>query len=80
MQTATHNNTPITAGPNAPTTATCPECGGTVTLRKRKRMDGQTTYGSSKGTAWRFGKAKSHFYRHTSTDPNDDCPRRYRPT
>ena len=35
-------HTPITAGPDAPTTATCPDCGGTVTLRKRTRMDGTT--------------------------------------
>ena len=64
MQTATQNNTPITAGPNAPTTATCPDCGGTVVLRKRRRMDGQTTW----------------LYRHTTTSATDDCPRRYRPT
>ena len=44
MQTATNNDTPITAGPNAPTTAICPACGGAVVLRKRKRMDGETTY------------------------------------
>jgi hypothetical protein len=70
MQTATittaNGSKPITAGPNAPTTATCPDCGGAVTLRKRHRMDGKTTW----------------FYRHvtTSTATDDDCPRRYRPT
>ncbi|MCP4538322.1 MAG: hypothetical protein GY832_14390 [Chloroflexi bacterium] len=54
MQTATHNNEPVTAAPDAPTTATCPDCGDAVTLRKRKRMDGTTT----------------HFYRHKQGQGN----------
>ncbi len=45
----------ITAGPDAPTTATCPDCGGAVTLRKRNRMDGTSTY----------------FYRHTRGQGHD---------
>ncbi len=49
IQSADGKHTPVTASPDAPTTATCPDCGGTVTLRKRNRMDTTTTY----------------FYRHT---------------
>ncbi len=44
MKTATNDGNPVTAGPDAPQTAICPECNGIVILRKRKRMDGETTY------------------------------------
>jgi hypothetical protein len=44
MQDAIANDQPVTAGPHAPTTAVCPACGAEVHLRKRNRMDGQTTY------------------------------------
>ncbi len=55
MKTATNNGHPVTAGPDAPTTATCPDCGGAVTLRKRNRMDRTITY----------------FYRHTRGQGHD---------
>ena len=44
MHDAIVNGELVTANTNAPTTATCPACGGAVVLRKRKRMDGEITY------------------------------------
>ena len=34
----------VVAGPLSPQDATCPECRGAVTRRKRRGMDGQITY------------------------------------
>jgi hypothetical protein len=34
----------VQAGPDSPGTALCPACGGVVRKRKRRRMDGGTTY------------------------------------
>ena len=34
----------ITAGPDSPDRAQCPECGAPVTKRKRRRMDGSVSY------------------------------------
>jgi hypothetical protein len=34
----------MVAGPDSPEVAVCPCCGGVVTKRKRRRLDGQTTY------------------------------------
>ena len=32
-----HNDTRVNAGPDAPPVATCPDCGGTVDLRGRRK-------------------------------------------
>ena len=34
----------VTAGPEAPSVATCPACGGEVEKRKRRRSDGEVTW------------------------------------
>ena len=34
----------VQAGPDSPGEALCPACGGTVSKRKRRRMDGSVTY------------------------------------
>ena len=34
----------IQADPNSPETALCPACGGSVSKRKRRNMDGSVTY------------------------------------
>ena len=34
----------VTAGPEAPDTGVCPDCGGEVQKRRRSRMDGSVTY------------------------------------
>ncbi len=34
----------VTAGPDAPDRARCPQCGAPVAKRKRSRMDGRMTY------------------------------------
>ncbi len=44
MRDAMVNGKLVLAGPDAPDEATCPECGGQVRKRKRRRMDGQVTY------------------------------------
>lgn len=46
MKTAYHPDThqPITAAADAPPQAICPRCGGPVTLRCRRRMDGTAVY------------------------------------
>ncbi|MCP4540476.1 MAG: hypothetical protein GY832_25340 [Chloroflexi bacterium] len=48
MQDAMVNGQLIQADPDSPEKAQCPSCGGTVTKRKRRRMDGTV----------------AHFYRH----------------
>jgi hypothetical protein len=45
----------VQAGPDSPEKAQCPVCGGTVTKRKRRRMDG--------GFSW--------FYRHVGGEDED---------
>ncbi len=44
MKHATLDGKPITAGPDSPDLAQCPECGAPVAKRKRSRMDGSVTY------------------------------------
>lgn len=34
----------VLAGPDSPNAAVCPSCGGVVKKRKRRRLDGKTTY------------------------------------
>ncbi|HET89417.1 MAG TPA: hypothetical protein ENN99_01560 [Chloroflexi bacterium] len=44
MKHATLDGQLITAGPDSPDRARCPECGASVVKRKRCRMDGAVTY------------------------------------
>jgi uncharacterized protein with PIN domain len=44
MKEAQVNGRPVLAGPDAPDTAVCPECGTQVWKRQRKCMDGSVTY------------------------------------
>ncbi len=44
MREAKANGQLIQASPDAPEKAVCPTCGGAVTKRKRRRMDGSVTY------------------------------------
>ena len=34
----------MVAGPGSPEKAMCPSCGGTVSKRKRRKMDGEVVY------------------------------------
>ena len=34
----------VVAAPDSPEVAVCPSCGGVVTKRKRRKLDGQATY------------------------------------
>lgn len=45
----------VRAGPHSPEKGRCPSCGGTVSKRKRRRMDGRVTY----------------FYRHNTAEGID---------
>mgnify|MGYP000066163760 FL=1 len=44
MKHVTLDDQLITAGPDSPAQARCPECGAPVVKRKRARMDGAVTY------------------------------------
>jgi hypothetical protein len=44
MKRARVNGKLVSAGPDAPDTGSCPECGGAVQRRRRTRMDGAVTY------------------------------------
>ncbi|MCP4542435.1 MAG: hypothetical protein GY832_35375 [Chloroflexi bacterium] len=44
MQEAKVDDQLVQASPDSPKKAQCPSCGGTVTKRKRRRMDGGTTF------------------------------------
>jgi hypothetical protein len=50
-----HNGDEITAGPDAPAQAICPDCGSPVDLRSRSTMDG--------GLTW--------YWRHPASAPQD---------
>lgn len=39
-----YSRLPLPASTTAPDKAVCPDCGGVVTLRQRKCMDGSTVY------------------------------------
>lgn len=60
MQEAVVNGQMISAGPDSPEKAQCPVCGGTVTKRKRRRMDGSVSWfyrhihGEGKGCSLRY--------------------------
>lgn len=55
---------PIKAAPDAPTKAVCPQCGGTVTLRHRKRMNNEGI---------------SYFWRHSDNHQGHRCRARTSP-
>jgi hypothetical protein len=44
MDQAINDENLIQAAPDSPEHAVCPACGGAVKRRKRRTMDGQTTY------------------------------------
>jgi hypothetical protein len=44
MQKALANGRLVSAGPDSPKVAICPSCRGTVEKRRRRRLDGSTTY------------------------------------
>jgi len=44
MREAVRNGERVVAGPDAPDTAICPECGAEVLKRKRTCMDGTVVY------------------------------------
>jgi hypothetical protein len=60
MREAMHKRRLITAGPEAPRRARCPACGAEVRIRKRKTMDGTTSWfyrhqdGAGKGCPKRY--------------------------
>ncbi|MFW6150911.1 MAG: hypothetical protein ACOC6A_05190 [Chloroflexota bacterium] len=60
MKEAVVNGKLVVAGPNAPDTAVCPDCGTEVQKRHVKRMDGSITYfcrhkrGEGKGCPRRY--------------------------
>ena len=44
MRDALANGQLVLAVADSPEEAACPSCGGTVTKRRRRKMNGQTTY------------------------------------
>jgi len=44
MKQAQVDDKQVTAGPDTPSVAACPDCGGEVHKRRRTRMDGTVTY------------------------------------
>jgi uncharacterized protein with PIN domain len=44
MKQAQVDDKQVTAGPDTPDVAACPDCGGEVNKRRRTRMDGTVTY------------------------------------
>ena len=44
MRDAMVNGQLVVAGPGSPEKAMCPSCGGAVSRRKRRKMDGEVVY------------------------------------
>ena len=44
MRDAIVNGRLVVAGPGSPEKAMCPSCGGAVSRRKRRKMDGEVVY------------------------------------
>jgi hypothetical protein len=53
----------VAAGAGMPEQAKCPQCGGLVTLRKRRQMGGEVTY----------------FWRHVDFKQSKSCAKRAKP-